>query len=177
VSRQDEVENGHRFPGQRDLKNLRGWLDDRELGKCFLIGKTEDVWDEEKGYTDYIAVADTGDALSNRFACMYLMLRAWFRHWRSPRSTVGRVESLNAMHFQRMMNGTLAIVASVLPVLPIVVLFLVKSQAIRIGLVVLFTVLLSAVSTFGLHINAERTMAITTAFAAVLVVFIATSKD
>jgi predicted RND superfamily exporter protein len=147
------------------------------LGKCFLVGKTEDVWDEEKGYTDYIAVADTGDALSNHFARIFLRLRALLRRWSSLEASTNTVESLNEIHFKRMMNGTLAVVASVLPVLPIVVLFLVRSQSVRIGLVVIFTVMLSAVSTFGLHINAERTMAITTAFAAVLVVFIATSKD
>lgn len=165
------------MPGQRDLRILRAWLDDRELGRCFLVGKSEDVWDEEKGHKDYFAVADTGDALSNRLAWAFLVTRRFLRRWRSSNFGKEGVESLNAIHFQRMANSTLAVVASVLPVLPIVVLFLVRSLSIRIGLVFLFTILLSAVVTFGLHINAERTMAITTAFAAVLVVFIATSKD
>ena len=76
---------------------------------------------------------------------------------------VDEVESLGARQFQQMGNGTLTVLASVLPVLPIVVLFAVRPLAVRIGLVFLFNVLLSATATFGLHINAERVLAITTA--------------
>ena len=149
------------MPQSRDLTSLRTWLDDSELGKCFLAGKTEDVWDVEKGFEDYVAVAETGDALSNRLAWLFLSVRRALR--RRFQAKENEVESLGAREYQQMLNGTLTVLASILPVLPIVVLFVVRPLAVRIGLVFLFTLLLAATATFGMHISAERVLAITTA--------------
>lgn len=163
VNRQVEIENGHRKPRRRDLVSLRGWFDDSRLGNCFLVGKTEDIWDEEKGIKDYVAVAETGDGLSSRLAWLYLALRRLSRHRLKGTSQEDELESLGPRGFQHIVNGTLTVLASMLPVVPIVVLFVVRPLAVRIGLVFLFTILLSATATFGLQINAERVLAITTA--------------
>ena len=74
VKRQLEIENSYRIPRDRDLSSLRGWLDDSRLGKCFLAGKTEDPWDVERAHQDYVAVAETGDTLSNRIAWVFSWL-------------------------------------------------------------------------------------------------------
>lgn len=122
----------------------------------------QDVWDQEKGDKDYFAVAETGDTLSNRLAWLFLSLRWVGRRKFRPNMKDEDVESLGTREFRRMMNGTLTVLASVLPVLPIVVLFVVRPLAICIGLVCLFTMMLSAIATFSLQINTDRVLAITT---------------
>ena len=131
VNRQVEIENDHRKPRRRDLVSLRGWFDDSKLGNCFLAGKTEDVWDQEKGVKDYVAVAETGDGLSSRLAWLYLALRRLTRHRLKGSSQEDELESLGPRGFQHIVNGTLTVLASMLPVIPIVVLFVVRPLAAR----------------------------------------------
>ena len=83
--------------------------------------------------------------------------------------------SLPRTHYQTIIHSVLTVLSSVLPVIPIVVLYVVHSQPVRVGLVFVFTLILAAVITFGLNMRAERVIAITTAFAAVQVVFITTN--
>lgn len=117
----------------------------------------------EKGHNDYCATAETGDSVSNRLALVYLAVRRTIRQKVRPTEKDEVVESFGALEFQRFINGTLTVLASVLPVIPIVVLFVVRALPIRIGLVFIFTMILSAITTFGFQVNAERVFAITTA--------------
>ena len=43
-------------------------IDGGEFEKCILTAKTEDIWDEKKGYQYYISVAEIGDIISNQLA-------------------------------------------------------------------------------------------------------------
>lgn len=159
LARQVEIER-YRKPRHKDLLNLREWLISGQHGRSFLAGKDEDVWDEEKRYSDYIAVADTGDVLLNRLAQMFLRLK---RVVVEDVEAAKDVQSLGDHGYQRVVNGALTVIASMLPVLPVVILFLVKNLAIRLGLVFMFAVLFAAILTFGLQVEAEKVIATTTA--------------
>ena len=177
-----ELENKCGQPRQRDLANLRDWQSDPRCGKSSLLGTSEDVWDtmQSKGLSagDYIAAADTGDARSYMLGRWVLRIRdkigkITYHRQHDPggkgqnctekQMPADVVESLDADQTMKVTNGVLTVVASTLPILPVVGLYLVKSLAIRVGLVFVFTMVMSAVTTFGLSINAEKTIAITTA--------------
>jgi hypothetical protein len=53
-------------------------------------------------------------------------------------------------------------VSSIFPVLPIIVLFFVNQLLIRLGLVLFFTVLCAFVLVFGLGIDSDKTLVVTT---------------
>ena len=78
-------------------------------------------------------------------------------------TSLDEVHSLTAGQSNRLTAGIVTVLASVMLVLPILVLYLVHSMAIKVGLVFVFTVLMAAVTTFGLYMNADRVLAITTA--------------
>lgn len=142
--------------------------------------------------SDFLTPADTGDSLSYQMAGLYLLMRtallrvigaltrkrrqlskrpqALWAHSMAPASnqvesqtSLDEVHSLTAGQSNRLTAGIVTVLASVMLVLPILVLYLVHSMAIKVGLVFVFTVLMAAVTTFGLYMNADRVLAITTA--------------
>jgi len=62
-------------------------------------------------------------------------------------------------------QGISVVISSILPVLPIVVLFFIKSLLVRIGLILVFTAVFAAVLVFGLKLGPEKVLTITTAYA------------
>jgi hypothetical protein len=59
-------------------------------------------------------------------------------------------------------NGVATVISSVFPVLPVVILFFVPRLIVRLVLIV-FTVGFAAVLVFGMNVNSEKVLAITTA--------------
>ena len=54
-------------------------------------------------------------------------------------------------------------VSSMFPVIPIIILFFINKLLIRLGLVLLFTVLFAFVLVVGLGVDSDKTLAVTTA--------------
>jgi hypothetical protein len=55
------------------------------------------------------------------------------------------------------------VTSSVFPVLPVVILFFVPTLIVRLGLILVFTVGFAAVLVFGMNVNSEKVLAVTTA--------------
>lgn len=60
-------------------------------------------------------------------------------------------------------RAIVTMVSSMFPVLPITILFFINRLLIRLGLVLLFTALFAFVLVFGLGIDSDKTLAVTTA--------------
>lgn len=73
------------------------------------------------------------------------------------------IYSLSGATETKMTASVVTVVASALLVVPILVLYFVPSLGARLALVFVFTVLMAAVMTFGLALNAEKVLAISTA--------------
>jgi hypothetical protein len=78
-------------------------------------------------------------------------------------TSIDEISSFGADGFGRLTNGLLTVLASALLVVPIVILSVIKNPTIKVGLVFVFTMLMSAIASFGLSMNAEKVLAITTA--------------
>ena len=93
------------------------------------------------------------------------MAQAWmmFRPLLSRRSPLDRVYSVNGSSEGRAAQGISVVISSVFPVLPIVILFFVERPLVRIGLILVFTAVFAAVLVFGLKLEPEKVLAITSA--------------
>ena len=69
------------------------------------------------------------------------------------------------------------VISSVLPVLPILMLLWVQHLLVRIGLILVFTVVFAALLVFGMHMDSDKVLAVTTArvSASLLETFVAES--
>ena len=83
-----------------------------------------------------------------------------FRPLLSRRLKPDRVYSVNE---KRVAQGVSVVVSSIFPVLPIVILFFVARPLVRIGLILIFTAVFAAVLVFGLRLEPEKVLAITSA--------------
>ncbi|KAH0834597.1 hypothetical protein FOPE_03745 [Fonsecaea pedrosoi] len=134
-------------PSTNDLAGLQEWLRRPSLGAVYLTGRDREVWSQG---TDLVAIADR--PRSNR-------LRSWIadylvpalhrigRHLRTIRG--GNSEfgtnfaeySDTAITQAANLLGT--VLASLLPVVAIIVLYLIEGMGIRLGLVAVFSALFS----------------------------------
>jgi hypothetical protein len=62
----------------------------------------------------------------------------------------------------------MTVVSSVFPVLPIVILFFIDRLLVRLGLILLFTAVFAGVLVFGMRLEPDKTLAITTAYVLLL---------
>jgi hypothetical protein len=60
-------------------------------------------------------------------------------------------------------NGVVTVISSILPVLPILMLLWVQHLLVRIGLILVFTVVFAALLVFGMHMDSDKVLAVTTA--------------
>lgn len=150
-------------PQTKNLQTLRKWLNRSEYGNSFLRGRVEGVWDAEKGFNDFAAIqpakwfSDGPSALLVR-----LMLHAR-RRFASHKQPHGQVYSLPEASQAFVANGIMTVISSVFPVLPIVILFFIDSPLVRLGLILVFTALFAAILVFGMRLDPDKVLAITTA--------------
>jgi hypothetical protein len=151
------------------MSAIHDWLNDMNLGAAFLAGDVEDVWTVELGDGKSKA-ADAEDFLSfhdqSGLAFYIGSTVAWF-HRLMIRDSGGSPRQPH--HIDTSTYGTLdqaitTVIASMLPVLPILVFYFVKDLLVRIGLIFVFTAVFSAVLVVGLQIKPHATLAITTAY-------------
>lgn len=152
-----------RGPHTRDLRELQGWLNRPEYGGSFLRGTVEGVWDAEKGSDDFAtfdAMQTSKNGFTAQFALVLLYLQRCISHRKKP---TDHVYSLADSSRQWMANGIMTVISSVFPVLPIVILFFVERLLIRLGLILVFTAVFSAVLVFGMRMEPDKVLTITTA--------------
>ena len=152
-----------RGPHTRDLRELQDWLNRPEYGGSFLRGTVEGVWDAEKGSDDFATFDGTQtskNGFTAQFALVLLYLQRCISHRKKP---TDHVYSLADSSQQWMANGVMTVISSVFPVVPIVILFFVERLLTRLGLILVFTAVFSAVLVFGMRMEPDKVLAITTA--------------
>ncbi|KEZ45165.1 hypothetical protein SAPIO_CDS2614 [Scedosporium apiospermum] len=169
-------------PKRRDMAAIHEWLNDMSLGTAFLAGDVEDVWTVELGdgkskaadVSDFYGFEDQGGLAFPIGSAVAWLHRLFFR---SNGSASRQPHHVDTSVYGALDQAITTVVASVLPVLPIVVLYFVKDMLVRIGLILVFTVVFSAILVVGLQIKPHATLAITTAIAAVQVVYVGSTAS
>jgi lipopolysaccharide export LptBFGC system permease protein LptF len=166
LTHQLDIHNRWPSPRNRDIRSLQHWLCNEDFGDNFLVGRPENVWDEEKGLgeDDYVGVANTADDISNFLASQLLTCTQILEKLRPTNSSSAeaKVRSLQGTAYQRLVNCVVTVVASALLILPIAILYVVKNMAARLGLIFAFTVVLSIFLSFGMTMSAEKVIIIAT---------------
>ena len=153
-------------PRSRDLISLREWLSRRGYGNGFLAGKTEDAWDVEKGFHDFRSIRNATDSdptdsnLTYFVSVVLLYLKRLFTSEASPEN---HIYSLTGSTPERIASGIVTVVASICPVLPIVILFFIPTLLVRLGMILVFTAMLTLVLVFGMQMRPDKVLAVTTA--------------
>lgn len=150
-------------PKTKSLQTLRKWLNRSEYGDSFLRGRVEGVWDAEKGFDDFATIQRTklfSNGPSSLLVRLMLHTRRRFARHKQPH---GHVYSLPEASQVFVANGVMTVISSIFPVLPIVVLFLINRPLVRLGLILVFTALFAAILVFGMRLDPDKVLAITTA--------------
>lgn len=147
------------------LDTLRKWLERPGYGGSFLRGKVESVWDAEKGFEDFASFTDQQRLtpnLTSYLAALLLHIRREWSQWRCKKGS-NHIYTIGENTHQHLTNGMMTVISSILPVLPIVILFFIKRLLIRLIFILVFTNVFAATLVFGLRIGPDQTLAITTA--------------
>lgn len=147
---------------------IHEWLNDMSLGAAFLAGDIEDVWTIELGdgkskaadVSDFYGLAEQSD-LAFRIGSVV----AWVHRllFRSSSNVPRQPHHIDTSVYGALDQALTTVAASVLPVLPIIVFYFVKDLLLRIGLILVFTAVFSAILVMGLKVKPHATLAITTA--------------
>jgi hypothetical protein len=148
----------------KQLQSLRKWLEGSHYGNNTFRGRIEGIWDADKNFTDFVTFRDQ--------QVTKLGLTAWLselilhgKRWFSDSSTSpDHIFALAASMEGWIASGIMTVVSSVFPVLPIVILFFVKRLLIRLILILIFTGVFAGTLVFGMHMDPDKTLAITTAY-------------
>jgi len=153
-------------PKSISMKRLREWLRDPQFGNGFIASEgvlPESVWDVQKKFTDFIVPnlgSEAVEGLTFMLTATLTYLQSIMKRKRQPPDKLHSISISLGSQLNRAIVTTLA---SMFPVLPIIVLFFITRLLIRLGLVLLFTVLFAFVLVFGLGIDSDKTLAVTTA--------------
>jgi hypothetical protein len=146
-------------PSQKNLDTLRDWLGRDGYGNMFLLGDTEGVWDKERALTDFMAFQTTADGITELLR-MAGARQAISDCRQKPKYPIYCLEDSSRTGIA---NGVATVISSVFPVLPVVILFFVPRLIVSLVLILVFTVGFAAVLVFGMNVNSEKVLAITTA--------------
>ena len=146
-------------PSQKNLDTLRDWLDRDGYGNMFLLGDTEGVWDKEKGFRDFITFQNSNDSVTESFSGWLVRIK---RHLTSAKQPKYHVYSLGDSSRAIVANGIVTVISSVFPILPIMILFFISRLIVRLGLILVFTVVFAALLVFGMNMRSEKVLAVTT---------------
>ncbi|KAL9114907.1 MAG: hypothetical protein Q9227_001150 [Pyrenula ochraceoflavens] len=146
-------------PSKTTIKRLQTWLSRKDLGGAFLEGSIEHLWTPDSKPEDFMTFTSQQGALASLWA---EGLIKWLR-FKSRRRSADTIYIVDTSSNSRIAQGISVILSSILPILPIVILFLIKSLIRRISFILLFTGISASILTFGLKMDADRVLAITTA--------------
>ena len=119
------------------------------------------MWDIEKGHEDFVTLTpSSNDSFTERLSIGLLLLKRLILHGKYGED---HVYSLGSQAQRTLANGITTILASVFPVLPIVILFFVHTLIVRLGLILVFTAVFAGILVLGLSMKPDKVLAITTA--------------
>jgi len=171
-------------PNPHNLRSLQNWLERPNMGNFALIGKDRDTWgasDEPLSHNmDLLAIKSdvANDAFSTWFSQKFIH---WFHHmlWHRIKKADNAESGIVSYEDKSLQNFTsriTTIIASLLPILAIVVLYCVDTMNARLGLTALFTVVFAACLSFFTNSTRGDIFIAASTFAAVQVVFISTNN-
>jgi hypothetical protein len=147
----------------RHLDDLRKWLDRPEYGGSFLKGKVEGVWDAEKGFGDFASIVQHKTLTAGLTSHLGRLILHIKRSCTSQRKPSNHLYTVSASTQQWLANGVMTVLSSVCPVVPIVILFFITDLLVRLGLILIFTAIMAGTLVFGMGMEPDKTLAITTA--------------
>jgi hypothetical protein len=150
-------------PNRADLDALREWLDRPGYGDSFLAGRTEAVWDVEKGFADYATIRATADRYNKLTYYISAFLVYMKRALGSTDQSPYRIYGLTGSSQDRVANGLVTVISSTCPVLPIVILFFIPSLLVRLGMILVFAAVFASILVFGMQMRSDKVLAVTTA--------------
>ena len=165
-----------------DLGNLRHWLDHKKGGDLFL--KVEGYsWRKEELEVDLTSLTSRDkdkDALSKWIDARVVPFcyDKLGNRWHDPMSLAESATLLQPLHYypesyiSTTVNALSTILSCLLPTMSIFALYFIHNPLWRLGAIVGFTFLFSAVLTLIAKVRRIDCFAATTAFAAILVVFV-----
>jgi hypothetical protein len=131
-------------PSSENRGDLQDWLYRPGYGDNFLAGRMEDVWDVEKGFSDYVRIDQpTGqeDVFTRKLSRLILYIyRAWTQRKRPARS----IYDLAGPKLQAYADGISNMLGSLLPTASILILYIVHNMTVRLILVLVFTPIFAA---------------------------------
>lgn len=153
-------------PQKSDLKAVCDWLDGMHKGAAFLSGDIEDVW-HVKLNTGELRPTDAVDFYgfveNNSLAYGIGTSSAFLQRLFFQGGQLDRPHHIDTSTSGPVGKVISTMIASVLPMLPIVIFYFVQRPLVRIGLILIFTAVSAAVCVMALQLKPETTLAITTA--------------
>ena len=134
-------------PNAHDLRSLQQWLERPQMGNLALIGKDRATWGDTElpidPHHDLLTVFASGnrDSFSAWFTerfVLWIHRLFWYRVNKADDPESG-IASYSRETLHKYTSHITTIVASLLPILAIVVLYCVSSMKTRLGLIALFT--------------------------------------
>lgn len=169
-----------RPPGAYDMEYIQKYLETYEMGPLALTGRDSDIWGstaDKKGHADdLIALLSRHDEdffsrfMTEKASSKMLKVRSFLKYRGSGK---GRgLESLEDDTMLRWTRHGTSILASVLPILSIIILYYVHSLEVRLGIIAAFNIVLSLCLTVFTTAKRTEIFAVAAGFSAVQVVFV-----
>src|SRR5271155_949269 len=106
-------------PPTSNIKHTKGWLERPSFSKGnFLLGSEQNVWEDASSPADFLAFSSNA-GLSSALGKLLVTLRQLFAIKRAE----DQIYKVDSSADSKISQGISVILASVLPVLPIIVLF------------------------------------------------------
>ncbi|KAF2094721.1 hypothetical protein NA57DRAFT_45802 [Rhizodiscina lignyota] len=166
-------------PGEYELRNLQEWFRRPTMGAVYLTGRDRDVW---KDGVDLVALKSAErhypfvSWLNGLTPTFHRIFGKYYKH---PDPTTADFAPNTVYYTDSKISSFAAligaVIASLLPVLAIVVLYFVTEMGKRLGLVAAFTAVFSICLWFLTEGRLIEVFSATAAFSAVQVVFISTN--
>ncbi|PQE33673.1 hypothetical protein CJF32_00010834 [Rutstroemia sp. NJR-2017a WRK4] len=167
------------LPESGNLEFLNNWLVDPRQGDCALEGLDRNVWKEGKDLlvirTDRIATDSFTRALRKPLTAVWYKLRMWRYHRQADEESMIYEYEENTVIRVADMIGTA--IASLLPVLAIIVLYSVRGILVRLGIIAMFTVVFALALIVTMNAKRVEIFAATAGFASVQVVFVGSTSS
>ncbi|PQE24140.1 ATP synthase subunit gamma protein [Rutstroemia sp. NJR-2017a BVV2] len=167
------------LPESGNLEFLNDWLVDPRQGDCALEGLDRNVWKEKE---DLVVIKPDGIAVDSFTRVLRKPLTAFWHKLRTRRChRQADEESMIYAYDEKIvirvadMIGTA--IASLLPVLAVVVLYSVREMLARLGIIALFTVLFALALMITTKAKRVEIFAATAGFASVQVVFVGSTSS
>ncbi|KAI0897892.1 hypothetical protein F4806DRAFT_507663 [Annulohypoxylon nitens] len=167
-------------PRRGDITAICEWLNRMNLGGAFLAGDVEDVWNVQMPtgefkpakIDDFYSFQTNGGVVFRIGAFFAYISQLLYRGGDPDKPHYINTSSTSALD-----RSISTIIASVFPVIPIVVFYFVERLIVRIGLIIVFIAAFAAILVLGLQFTPDKVLAITTAIAAIQVVYVGTTTD